>query len=98
MLRADDEQRTQARTGPAIDPAVADELLIVDSGSDDRTLEIAGKFGARVLNRPFVHFRGRRVFAEEHCEKVGLYTRLLAKTFIGAVTGPHYSSCMSTLR
>ncbi len=32
---------------------LADEILVVDSGSTDRTCEIARQRGARVLSRPF---------------------------------------------
>ena len=32
---------------------VSDEVLVVDSGSTDRTVEIAENLGARVLNHPF---------------------------------------------
>ncbi len=38
----------------------ADELLVVDSGSTDRTPEIARAAGARVEHRPFTHFGDQR--------------------------------------
>ena len=34
---------------------VAAEVYVIDSGSSDRTREIAGQYGARVLNHPFVN-------------------------------------------
>lgn len=34
---------------------IADEIIVVDTGSDDRTVEIARSFGARVLARPWRH-------------------------------------------
>lgn len=46
---------------------IADEILIVDSGSSDNTIEIATAHGAKILTRPFDNFRDQRVFAEEHC-------------------------------
>jgi glycosyltransferase involved in cell wall biosynthesis len=46
---------------------VADEILVVDSGSQDGTLDIAKRFGCRILHRPFDNFRDQRVFAEEQC-------------------------------
>lgn len=46
---------------------IADEVVIVDSGSSDRTLEIAAKFGVSVLHRGFDNFRDQRVFAEDNC-------------------------------
>jgi len=47
---------------------VADDLLVVDSGSQDRTVEIARANGARVLFRPFDDFRQQRLFAQQNCE------------------------------
>ena len=35
---------------------VASEVLLVDSGSTDRTLDIARRFGARVLTHPFFNY------------------------------------------
>lgn len=46
---------------------VADEILIVDSGSKDKTLSIARGFGAHILTRSFDNFRDQRIFAEDHC-------------------------------
>lgn len=44
--------------------AICDELVVVDSGSTDRTREIAAECGARVLvNRPFPGFAAQRQFA-----------------------------------
>jgi glycosyltransferase involved in cell wall biosynthesis len=39
---------------------VADELLVLDSGSLDRTVEIAREMGARVETRPFDNFARQR--------------------------------------
>lgn len=47
--------------------SVADEIIVVDSGSTDSTLSIAASYGARVLHRPFDNFRDQRVFAEDSC-------------------------------
>ncbi len=44
---------------------VADELLVVDSGSTDRTVEIAERMGAKVLFRKFDSFMGQKNFAVE---------------------------------
>lgn len=46
---------------------VADEILIVDSGSTDSTIKIAQKFHCKILHRPFDNFRDQRTFAEEQC-------------------------------
>lgn len=42
---------------------VADEIVIVDSGSSDRTAEIGRQCGARVLSRPFTNFAEQKNFA-----------------------------------
>ncbi len=45
----------------------ADELLIVDSGSTDRTLAIAREHGCRVVHRALTDFREQRNFAQAQC-------------------------------
>ncbi|MFH1489346.1 MAG: glycosyltransferase family 2 protein [Pseudomonadota bacterium] len=47
--------------------AFADEILVVDSGSEDRTREVAEAFGARVLIEPWRGFSGQKQFAAEKC-------------------------------
>lgn len=41
----------------------ADEIVVVDSGSDDRTREIAEELGARVIERPWPGFSAQKQFA-----------------------------------
>lgn len=48
--------------------AVADEILLIDSGSTDRTCSIARKHGCRILYRTFDNFRNQRAFAQEQCK------------------------------
>lgn len=43
----------------------ADEVLVVDSFSTDRTVEIAESCGARVVQHPFVNYAAQRNFAQE---------------------------------
>ncbi len=45
--------------------AFSDDILVVDSGSTDATVEIARAAGARVLSRAFDSFAGQRNFAME---------------------------------
>lgn len=47
--------------------SIADELLVIDSGSSDRTVEICERFSARVIYRKLDNFREQRIFAEESC-------------------------------
>ena len=54
--------------------AVADDLLLVDSGSTDATKDIAAKYGARVVHHPFVSFKDQRNFAHD----TSLYDWVLA--------------------
>jgi glycosyltransferase involved in cell wall biosynthesis len=42
---------------------IADELVVVDSGSTDRTGEVAQSAGARVLHRPFDQYDKQKNFA-----------------------------------
>ncbi len=46
---------------------LADEVVVVDSGSHDTTLTIAAKHQARVLHKDFVDFRSQREFAATAC-------------------------------
>lgn len=45
----------------------ADEIVVVDSGSTDRTVEIAGSMGARVISEPWRGFSGQKQFAVDSC-------------------------------
>jgi glycosyltransferase involved in cell wall biosynthesis len=45
----------------------ADEILVVDSGSTDRTVEIARSFGARVIEREWPGFAAQKNFAISQC-------------------------------
>lgn len=44
-----------------------DEILVVDSGSDDRTVEIASSMGATVLHRDWTGYGPQKCFAEQNC-------------------------------
>ncbi|MEP3481527.1 MAG: glycosyltransferase family 2 protein [Fuerstiella sp.] len=45
-----------------------DDIWVVDSFSTDKTVEIAKRFGARVLQRKFDSFAGQRNHAIDHCQ------------------------------
>ena len=45
----------------------ADEIVVVDSGSTDHTLEIARDFQARVFSEPWRGFAGQKNFAIQQC-------------------------------
>jgi len=44
--------------------AGCDDIVVLDSGSTDRTVELARAAGARVFARPFDHFAGQRNHAQ----------------------------------
>ena len=47
----------------------ADEIVVVDSGSTDRTCDIAREFGARVVIEPWRGYTAQKNFALELCTK-----------------------------
>jgi len=59
------EERNLARTLASV--SFADEIIVVDSGSTDRTVEIAASFGARVLHREWPGFAPQKNFAIQQC-------------------------------
>jgi len=46
----------------------ADEIVVVDSGSSDRTVEIAEKLGARVVDSPWPGYANQKNLAAERAE------------------------------
>ncbi|WP_027367912.1 glycosyltransferase family 2 protein [Desulfocurvibacter africanus] len=46
---------------------IAAEIVIVDSGSTDRTLEIAEAYGAKVVHNPWPGFLAQKNIAHDHC-------------------------------
>lgn len=59
------EEQNIARTLQSV--AWADEIIVVDSGSIDRTAEIARSFGAQVIERPWPGFAQQKNFAIKLC-------------------------------
>jgi glycosyltransferase involved in cell wall biosynthesis len=60
-----DEERNLARTLASV--SFADEVIVVDSRSSDRTVEIAESFGAKVIVRDFPGFAAQKNFAIAQC-------------------------------
>jgi glycosyltransferase involved in cell wall biosynthesis len=59
------EEENLARTLASV--AWADQILVVDSGSTDRTVEIARSINATVLERPWPGFAAQKNFALSQC-------------------------------
>jgi glycosyltransferase involved in cell wall biosynthesis len=66
------EEENLARTLGSV--AWADEIVVVDSGSTDRTLEIARSFNARVLERPWPGFAAQKNLAISQCTGTWILT------------------------
>lgn len=47
---------------------IADEILIIDSGSNDKTINIANNFGAKILFHKFISFSDTRNFGNENAK------------------------------
>lgn len=45
----------------------ADEVVVVDSGSEDKTLQVAESFGARIIVEPWRGYSGQKQFAVDRC-------------------------------
>src|ERR1700747_81260 len=75
----------------------SDDILVVDSFSDDRTVEISKRYGARVIQRAFKDFSSQRNFASEqgdlkhewvlHLDADEIVTPELREELSGAVFG-----------
>ena len=59
-----DEERNIARAMESL--RCCDEIVVVDSGSTDRTPELAAKLGARVIDSPWGGYARQKNFAAEH--------------------------------
>jgi len=64
---AQDEEANIGRTLASV--AWADEIVLVDSGSKDRTCEIAREHGARVITEPWRGYVAQKQYAIDLCTK-----------------------------
>ncbi len=64
VIVAQDEERTIGRVIDAARPLV-DEIIVVDSGSTDKTIAIARDLGAQVQHQDWLGFAGQKNFAIE---------------------------------
>jgi glycosyltransferase involved in cell wall biosynthesis len=62
-----DEEANLARTLASV--RWADEIVLVDSGSTDRTCEIAREYGCRVVTEPWRGYVAQKQYAIELCSK-----------------------------
>ncbi|MFL2848460.1 MAG: glycosyltransferase family 2 protein [Coraliomargaritaceae bacterium] len=62
----DEEQRLAESLEKAVQ--VADEIIVLDSGSTDRTIEIAESFGAKVFFKEWQGFAKQKADASELCK------------------------------
>lgn len=62
VIIAQDEERTIGRVLDAVKP-IADEMILVDSGSSDGTREIATEHGAHVTHQDWLGYAAQKNFA-----------------------------------
>lgn len=78
-----------------------DEVLVVDSGSNDRTVELAEKMGARVIESPWPGYAKQKNLAAEHAAHDWILSidadESLSEALEGEIwqlkkNGPHYDA------
>ncbi|OGM18334.1 hypothetical protein A2686_03200 [Candidatus Woesebacteria bacterium RIFCSPHIGHO2_01_FULL_38_10] len=65
----------------------ANEIVIVDSGSIDKTVEIAKKFGARVFYRKFDNFSNQKNFAADKAKNNWVFSLDADEVMTGRLAG-----------
>src|SRR6201999_1034790 len=66
-IRAKNEERKIADVIRAVRLAV-DEVVLIDSGSTDRTVALAEEAGARVVHQDWLGYGAQKRFAESQCK------------------------------
>src|SRR5216683_728057 len=69
VLITHNEESNLPRTLDSVTPLVRDgqgEIIVVDSGSTDRTLEIAQSYGAKIFSEPWKGFAAQKNSAMEN--------------------------------
>lgn len=63
-------QNEEERIGRTIKSVIdwVDEVIVIDSGSTDKTVEIAGKLGARIIFNKWPGYGPQKRFGEEQCK------------------------------
>lgn len=67
IIAQDEEKRLPATLAAA--RKVSDDIVVVDSGSTDRTIEVAQSFGARTAYHPWETICIQKHFAQELCRE-----------------------------
>lgn len=67
VIIAQDEERSIGKVLGAI-KSLVDEIVLVDSGSTDRTVEIATEYGARVIHQDWLGYSAQKNFALEQAK------------------------------
>ncbi len=91
------EERNLARCLESV-KGIADEIVIVDSISTDKTAEIARRYGARVIDQPFMGYGEQKNFATQQATHDWILsldadeelTPLLKNSLIAMKNGPRH--------
>lgn len=66
MITKNEEKRIEKTLSAAIQ--VVDEIIIVDSGSTDKTIEIGKRYGAKIYHRDWTSYADQKHFAQNKCQ------------------------------